>query len=297
MAEKNEILNEQEPVLIVEDEVVFLDNLHDVDKKTSATPVKMDWNAIIFCRKGRILLEVGGNQEVKVREGQILMIPARKMLQTMMVSTDVDAGALLVSDHALKRVLGPQVDIWNRAMYLHETYVIGTGRWITALQSQALAVFKGEELVLLKEFVYSFLRTFLLIICEELIREERQKSSATEENEPTTDREKNLFQQFLNLLQHEQFKRQQVGYYAEKLCITPKYLSTVCRKVSGKTSTRWITESVMEDCYHLLLSTDLSVKEISIKLGFPNPSFFGQYFREQAGMTPLEYRSGNKNTR
>jgi len=95
----------------------------------------------------------------------------------------------------------------------------------------------------------------------------------------------------LYILSHEQQKRQQVNYYAEKLCITPKYLSTVCRKVSGKSPIRWITDSVMEDSYQLLRNTDMTVKEISNKLGFPNSSFFGQYFREHAGTTPIEYRT------
>jgi AraC-like DNA-binding protein len=64
--------------------------------------------------------------------------------------------------------------------------------------------------------------------------------------------------------------------------------------VSGKNPMRWITEYVMQDCYALLKSTDLSIKEISNRLGFPNSSFFGQYFREQAGMTPMEYRTEHK---
>ena len=100
-----------------------------------------------------------------------------------------------------------------------------------------------------------------------------------------------LFNQFLDLLHVEQIKRRKVGYYSAKLYVTPKYLSKVCSKVSGKTPMRWITEAVMSDCYQLLRDTQLTVKEISNRLGFPNSSFFGQYFREQAGITPIEYRS------
>ena len=120
-----------------------------------------------------------------------------------------------------------------------------------------------------------------------------RRLQAVEESsgEQSTEREKQLFNQFLGMLQHEQQKRQQVSYYAEHLSITPKYLSTLCRNVSGKSPMKWITDSVMEDCYQLLRDTDITVKEISNRLGFPNSSFFGQYFREQAGMTPIEYRT------
>ena len=136
----------------------------------------------------------------------------------------------------------------------------------------------------------SFLRTLLLIVCEQLLRQE----STSKAIGTSTDRDKEIFNQFLVLLGHEQHKRRQVSYYAERLYITPKYLSTVCTRVSGKSPMRWITDSVMEQCYTLLKTTNMSIKEISNQMGFPNPSFFGQYFRDEAGMTPLEYRTGRR---
>jgi AraC-like DNA-binding protein len=177
-------------------------------------------------------------------------------------------------------------------MYLRETYVVDTKRWSEALKSQTRSLFVGEKPVLFREFVLSFLRIFLLIICEELLRTD---DGLNAEKEPSSVREKSLFGKFLELLKHEEHKRQHVGYYAHQLCITPKYLSTVCRNVSGKSPMKWITEQVMEECCAKLRNTDLTVKEISNQMGFPNSSFFGQYFREQAGVTPLEYRSKYKN--
>jgi AraC-like DNA-binding protein len=130
----------------------------------------------------------------------------------------------------------------------------------------------------------------LLFVCEDLLR----KEAMSEKDDASSTHEKEIFNNFLQLISHEQQKRQQVSVYAGKLNITPKYLSAVCKKVSGKTPMRWITESVMEDCYNQLLKTDLSVKEIAHLLGFPNSSFFGQYFRDQAGVTPMEYRTQHK---
>ena len=293
MADTNPLLALHDPKIVIEDEVIFLDNLNEVDRLSIDSPVKMEYNAIIHCRRGRVLLELGGSQQVQVSGNQMLLVPAQKLLQPMMVSTDVDAGVLLVSDRILKSVLGPQIDVWNRAMYLHETYVIDTQRWSDALQSQSKSVFKGGKLALFREFVLAFLRVFLLIICEELIRQ--QPAVKELDSESAGSREKLLFSQFLDLLQHERQKRHQVVYYAGKLFITPKYLSTVCRNVSGKSPLRWITDSVMEDSYAMLRNSNLTVKEISVRMGFPNSSFFGQYFREQAGMTPLEYRTKYKN--
>jgi AraC-like DNA-binding protein len=285
--EADVLIEGQEPVLAIEKEVIYLDSLKEVERLSTDTSVKMEYNAIVHCRKGLVQLEIGGNEKVRVHAGKLLLVPNRKMLQPMMVSTDVDIAILLISDHMLKRVLGPQIDIWNRAMYLKQTYVIDGQRWSDVSKAYSYGVFRGENLQLFNDIVLAFLRVLLLIICEELLQTERILVS----NDDSTDRNKKIFQQFLYILSHEQQKRQQVNYYAEKLCITPKYLSTVCRKVSGKSPIRWITDSVMEDSYQLLRNTDMTVKEISNKLGFPNSSFFGQYFREHAGTTPIEYRT------
>ena len=287
MMNADNLLEGQPPTMAIEKEVVYLDSLKEVERMQTDAPLKMEYNAIIHCRKGRVMLEMGGKEQVRAQAGQLLLVPARKLFQPMMVSTDVDAAVLFISDRVLKRVLGLQIDIWNRAMYLQEIYVIDGQRWTDALKSQSRSVYRGEELRLFNDLVLAFLRVLLLIICEELLRTERIHLP----DNASTDRDKMLFHQFLDLLLHEQQKRQQVSFYAEKLNITSKYLSTICSKVSGKSPVRWITDSAMEDCYQLLRTTDLTVKEISNRLGFPNPSFFGQYFREQAGMTPIEYRT------
>ena len=82
-----------------------------------------------------------------------------------------------------------------------------------------------------------------------------------------------------------------VEAYANDLCISPKYLTTICKRHSGKTANEWITEHVLEDIRYYLKQTDLSVKQICDRLGFPNPSFFGKYVREHFGMTPLAIRN------
>ena len=94
-----------------EDDVLFLDNIREI---ANLSIMRKEYNTIIHCRNGRILVEVGGNQQIKVRPGQLLLIPAGKVVQPIMVSTDVDAGVLLVSDKTLKTVLAGQINIWNK---------------------------------------------------------------------------------------------------------------------------------------------------------------------------------------
>ncbi len=270
------------------DEVLFIDNLREVKNLPS---LRVKYNTITCCRGGRILIEVGGNNQVKVGAGQLLLIPSGKLVQPMLISTDVEAGALLLSDRILKSVLGGQLCIWNKAMYMKEIYVIEEAGWVQGMQAYTDTIFKDNKMpALCREIIVSFLRTMVLLICEELLRHEDMGIT----NDTSTTHDKDLFNKFLQLLSEQKQKRQRVSFYAEQLNITSKYLSAISKKVSGKTPIRWITESVMQDCYVLLRESDLTVKEISSQLGFPNSSFFGQYFREEAGLTPMEYRKEHK---
>lgn len=273
---------------VVEEDVLFLDNLRNVENLST---VRLSYNTIVFCHGGRILVEVGGNQQVKVKPGQLLLIPTGKLVQPMLVSTDVEATALMVSDKMLRSFLGNQIDIWNKALYMKEIYVVEDTTWLKGLQTNIQAIFQGHKQPLLyREILFSFMRTILLVICDNLMRHE----GMVVEDDTSTPHDKEIFDRFLSLLSSQKQKRQKVSFYANLLNITPKHLSTACKKVSSKNPMRWIAESVMEDSYALLRDTNLSVKEISNRLGFPNSSFFGQYFREQAGVTPMEYRAEHK---
>lgn len=284
--------------LNLDGEVFFAKNLSEMIS-SSEQMVRLNYNALVNCQQGRVEFEMGGegNKKVVAQSGQLLLLPANKLMQPMMVSTDLKASVLLVSDKALREVMGPHIDLWNRAMFMSEIYVIDGGQWVKGALIYADTLLgnatANKQVRLFREIVISFLRTMFLMICETLSRR-IEVTDGTPAGGDSTHGERNIFDRFLSLLAKESNKRQQVGYYAKLLNITPKYLSTVCSRVSGKSPMRWIMESVMEDIYQLLRNTNLSVKEISGKMGFPNSSYFGQYFREQTGMTPLEYRNKSK---
>lgn len=85
-------------------------------------------------------------------------------------------------------------------------------------------------------------------------------------------------------------KKRYVTFYASKLCITPKYLCSIIKKVSGKTPAEWINEKTIHEIEYRLCHTQASIKEIAYELDFPNASFFGKYFKAQKGMSPKHYR-------
>ena len=82
-----------------------------------------------------------------------------------------------------------------------------------------------------------------------------------------------------------------INFYASKLCITPKYLSYIVKQASGKTPTILIKEKVMDEIKYRLCHTQATIKEITYALNFPNPSFFGKYFKAETGISPAAYRT------
>ena len=103
-----------------------------------------------------------------------------------------------------------------------------------------------------------------------------------------------LFNRFLNLLAQTSPKYHPVSFYADKLQITPKYLSVLCKQCSGKTALEWIEESVLEEIRFYLVQPDITIKEVARITGFDNPSFFGQYVKQHFGCTPATFREKNK---
>lgn len=121
---------------------------------------------------------------------------------------------------------------------------------------------------------------YLDTVLEPLSEEEKQKNITQSDY---------TFRNFLQLLQANPQQRE-VQWYAEKLNITPKYLSEVCKQRSSKSASEWITEVTMNDIKRRLAHSGDSVKEVAFQLGFPNSSFFCQYVKKHTGMTPNRLR-------
>jgi AraC family transcriptional activator of pobA len=99
-----------------------------------------------------------------------------------------------------------------------------------------------------------------------------------------------LFNRFIELLSKSKVKVRSVSFYADKLFITTKYLSVICKQVCGKTAFDIINEFIIEDITELLKYSEKSIKEIANYLEFPNLSYFGKYVKAHTGMSPTQYR-------
>lgn len=114
---------------------------------------------------------------------------------------------------------------------------------------------------------------------------------STKENsskKPT--RAEKLASQFYNLLYKHYKEERNISFYANKMCLTPKYLTSTIKKVTGKSIIAWIHEAIITAAKVQLKSTDKTVLQISEELNFNDASLFCRFFRKYSGISPKQYR-------
>lgn len=296
-------LSENEDVMIgySDEDIVVVDS---IQRFTEMKTAHVGMNAVVICTNGKVQAKMSG-RGVLMRRNQIAVIPQNVMMTDVMVSPDFNLKVIFLTNRILQSFLREKIEVWNDMVYIHRLNTIPMEDEETEFFSHfydmlCLLVEKGRDNPYRTEVIQSLLRSAIL----ELMGSVKQQL-------PTTDRglssysptdghlhgrnyslstAKGLFQKFLDLLHSNKVKYRKVEAYASDLCISPKYLSAICKKQSGKTPNEWIREQVLEDIRYYLRQTDLSIKQICDRLGFSNSSFFGKYVKKHFGMTPMQLR-------
>ena len=101
-----------------------------------------------------------------------------------------------------------------------------------------------------------------------------------------------LFRRFQYAVVNHFHESREVQYYAELLCLSPKYFGSIIKEHTGVSASEWISRYVIIKAKSLLRhSQNLNIQQISYQLGFPDPAAFTRYFKANTGMSPKEYRA------
>lgn len=106
-------------------------------------------------------------------------------------------------------------------------------------------------------------------------------------------RKDDVLQKFIKQLYLSYKKEHDVGFYAEVQNISPRYFAAIIKEKTGKAPSDWITAALLSETKKQLKMTSKTVKDISIDLHFPNQSYFGKWFKNLVGCSPLEYKKGS----
>ena len=134
------------------------------------------------------------------------------------------------------------------------------------------------------------LQNVLLEFYDKMQRLNAQKRRVPE----ATTRQTDLFHRFVALVHEHCAREREVTFYADRLCISTRYLSTIVRNISHGSAKEFIDRAVVLEIKVMLQSTDLSVQEIAYRLRFPDQSYLGRFFKKHTGESPTEYRNSKQ---
>lgn len=201
------------------------------------------------------------------------------------------AHALAISSEFMRHV---NIDIKNM-MPLFLQFAEHPSLELTPAESQTLRSFialvehqiQGSETPYAREVISSLIAASVYKVGDILHHYLAEHPDLTN---PIRERSEAYFKQFTQLLSEHFREQRSVNFYAGKLCITPKYLTTIIKRLSGKSVSQWIDSYVILEAKTLLRHSHMSIQQVAYSLNFPNQSFFGSYFKRNTGLSPSQYR-------
>lgn len=240
-----------------------------------------------LCLTGSVKISIH-NDEYLLNENQLIVILPGQLVSAKEISSDFSIDYFTMSHSLFNDVLSG-ICRFSASFFLYmrsksHYKLIGKEvdnftnyyRWIYS-KSNSQHLFR-------REYIINLLRLLYLDLYNNYKNTVSSKSSGLDAR-----KEELAYNFFLLILEYYKENRD-VAFYADKLCITPKYLSTVVKTISGKSAKEWILEYIILEIKDLLKCSTLNIQEIATKTHFANQSSLGRFFRKHTGMSLSQYR-------
>lgn len=273
----NENLNDE---IIVFDQDVSISN-------EEMFPLRIDALLIALGTEGtgKIGIDI---REYDLKRNSLIVIQPKNYIYLSQFGNEFKCSVAVCSKHLVEDVLPKLTDILPLLMH-HRAEPVTQ---LTEDEADGIRVFydflrkklHGPKTRFLQHKIRSMLQATLY----EMMDINDRRSSNVAENSRT--RKEEIMAKFILAVSEDFRTERQVAYYAQKLCISPKHLSSVVKEISGRTAGDWIENYVVMESKVLLKTTDMTIQEIALYLNFANQSFFGKYFKQHTGYSPTAYR-------
>lgn len=260
----------------------FIINLNDAfsDIETTNQILLRNGVVILLCKSDGGVITIN-SKEYKLSKSCVIVLPSNHIIGNIDSLLMRESNAIAVSEDYILNMPSPiDTSIFGYSRYMSVIKI--ADEKFADLQSYYRFIYKEskEESKYRLEIVQSI---FYALILEILAEYEK----VFEVGDTTSDiKANNLSDRFFRLLATNYKTNRSVKFYADKLNLTPKYLSTAIKRVTGRPILDWIHEAILIDAKMLLRTTDMTVQEISEQLNFSSPSAFVQFFKKHTGKTP-----------
>jgi AraC-like DNA-binding protein len=253
-----------------------------------------DQGLIVICTEGMAQFDYDG-QQIQLRKNDLFLYMAHSVASNFMSSPDFNC----------RQIWFTRSELWNINMYGEVSLAD-----LTYLKQHPMVHLTSDDVKLLDDYflllcrrmrdrspllytdiVRSLVSTMMLeILC--MMRRDKIQDAVSKDSENMNPgvHKRLLADKFIQLVEQSDGRIRKVDDFAKQLNVTPKYLSAILKETINRRPSMMIEHFTMGAIERRLRYTDLTMQEIANDLNFPNASFFGKYFKEHSGMTPLEYR-------
>jgi len=270
----------------LDDGLILTDRIADAPIPNE--PTRMNFILMALCRHGRAQYSID-TREQTVKPSDLLFISERHIVDNYMASPDFECLCIMVSTEFYHGFIQNVKNVSSLLLFSMNNPVVSlTPREIQVYSNYYQTIrekMSDHEHHYRTDLVKALLLAMFYDMSNVIWRVEQQGAKSQTRADV-------IFAQFIRLLEQHFRKERRVSWYAEQLCITPKYLAEIVKQVSKRTPNEWIDNYVVLEIRVLLKNSTKSIKEISDELQFPNQSFLGKYFKEHIGVSPSQYRKG-----
>lgn len=251
-------------------------------------PQVLTYGAILICRKGNAVLNINYKDWSLPEKAVITLFPNDVVLLKTPPSPTAFEVEMLKYDSSLLREASLQMEhtVYSslREDRCRQDSPVVTNI-IDAMFSLLKIYFRQAECTCLSQLVLCQLKAFFIGFHEYL-----QRNPQFRADEVKSYRVRELFNRFMMLMERDYKTSRDVGYYAEKMNISPKYLTNIVKIVTAHTPKTIIDQYTILQLKMQLKRTNLSIKELAWAYHFTDVSFFCRYFKKHTGLTPQQIR-------
>lgn len=269
------------------DVLVFESSFEPSESRKFPTSIDALTISLITEGSGRIGIDL---KEYEIKKNSLVVIQPKNYITLISGTETCKAHIIACNSHVIEDILPKLTEILPLLIH-HRTEPVNQLSEHDAATLDGYYHFIRRQLA---ETPGSFTRQKILCLLQSALYEMMDINTRTS-NGPARERtrkEEIMAKFIIEVGEHFRVERQ-VNFYAERLCISSKHLSSVVKNVSGMTAGEWIDNYVVMEAKVLLKTTDRTIQQIADDLNFKNQSFFGKYFKHLTGQTPTRYRREN----
>ena len=277
------------------DELVVMENFGHLPKGELSL---QDHGLLVICTDGMAQFDYDG-QQIQLHKNDLYLYMAHSVVTQFMSSMDFNCRQIWFSRNELWNInMHGEVSLADMTYLKQHPVVHLSDEDVTLLDDYFQLLcrrMRDQRPLLYADIVRSLVSTMMLeMLC--MIRRDKEKKEQLNIQKDATSglHRRKLTDEFMRLVEQSDGRMRRVDDFASQLNVTPKYLSTLLKDTMSRRPSHLIAFFTLKAIERRLRFTDMTMQEIANDLNFPNASFFGKYYKEHTGMTPLEFRRKNQ---